>query len=177
MAFSRFAISIFFSFDVDGFASAEEIPFVSALSSDADMVFDIVSLTSGLSIGGFFPSVTLADSVINGLSPSQDDGAKRADIAGATYAVDGAEIRIGGLSNGFNALGGMVSDIATGHLPADTTILKDFAGAAAIEEGRAIAQVVHDIASGSSIAFCTATNISEVFGTTASVRPPPRSCR
>jgi hypothetical protein len=48
----------------------------------------------------------------------------------------------------------MANDIASGDLPAATTILQDFAGGT--DEGRAMAQLIHDLAPGASIAFATA---------------------
>jgi hypothetical protein len=121
---------------------------------------DVVTFTPGVSPGGFLQSVTSADPIASGLGSAQGDVAMRSDIARATYGVDGTGVKIGVLSNSFDAQGGMASDIANGYLPADTTILKDMTGAAATDEGRAIAQLAHDIAPGSSIAFHTA-NVSQ----------------
>lgn len=99
-------------------------------------------------------------SLISGSGSGQADVAMHADTARAAYGIDGSGIRIGVLSDSFNVKGGMASDIANGYLPADTAILKDFSGVNATDEGRAMAQVAHDVAPGASIAFYTA-DVSE----------------
>jgi hypothetical protein len=123
------------------------------------MASDVASFTPGFATGGFLLPVTF-DPVASGSGSGQGDTALGADIARSTYGVDGSGVKIGILSNSFNANGGMASDIANGYLPADTTILKDMTGSAATDEGRALAQVAHDVAPGSPIAFYTA-DISE----------------
>jgi hypothetical protein len=101
-------------------------------------------------------SATLVPVTTDGLGSGQGDVAMNADIARSTYGFDGTGIKIGVLSDSFNAKGGMASDIANGYLPSDTSILKDFAGLGSTDEGRAMAQVAHDVAPGASIAFYTA---------------------
>jgi hypothetical protein len=128
------------------------------VDSAMDPAFTITPFTPDSYVGGFLQP--LADPITSGLGAAQGDVAMHADIARTTYHVDGTGIKIGVLSNSFDAKGGMAADIANGDLPADTTILKDFTGSAATDEGRAIAQVAHDIAPGSSIDFYTA-NVSE----------------
>src|SRR5271163_1510172 len=59
-------------------------------------------------------------------TPVTDDNsdlAMNGPTARATYDVDGTGIKIGILSDSFNELGGMATDIANGDLPAATTIL------------------------------------------------------
>ena len=84
---------------------------------------------------------------------TQADRAMASDTARASFGVDGSGIKVGVLSDSFNSHGGMNGDIATNDLPANTTILQDTSGT---DEGRAMAQLVHDVAPGSSIAFATA---------------------
>jgi hypothetical protein len=84
---------------------------------------------------------------------TQADRAMAADTARTSFAVDGSGIKVGVLSDSFNSHGGMNGDIATNDLPANTTILQDTSGT---DEGRAMAQLVHDVAPGASIAFATA---------------------
>ncbi len=104
-------------------------------------------------------SVTHAGSVT-----TQADHAQHDDIARAGFGVDGTGLKIGILSNSFdtsNSVGPdgqpdtMATDIASGDLPVNTTILQDF-NAPADDEGRAMAQLVHDIAPGAAIEFATA---------------------
>jgi Ca2+-binding RTX toxin-like protein len=90
---------------------------------------------------------------------SQGDHAMLSDSARSTYAVDGTGITVGVLSDSFNTSGNadtMATDIANGDLPAATTVLTDHA--AGTDEGRAMAQIVHDVAPGASILFETAFN-------------------
>ncbi|MGC1464341.1 MAG: FG-GAP-like repeat-containing protein, partial [Pseudolabrys sp.] len=86
---------------------------------------------------------------------NQADHAILADTARSTFAVDGNGIAVGVLSDSFNDLVGMNADITSGDLPANTTILSDLT-AGGTDEGRGMAQIVHDIAPGASILFATA---------------------
>jgi hypothetical protein len=89
---------------------------------------------------------------------AQADVSMRADIARSTFGFDGTGITIGILSDSFDTradpITTMAQDIASGDLPADTVILEDDANGT--DEGRAIAQIIHDIAPGASILFATA---------------------
>jgi len=86
-----------------------------------------------------------------------------ADIALQTKRVrdtqplgyDGSGMRIGVLSDSYNNLGGAAADIASGDLPAGVTILQDL-GSGGIDEGRAMLQLVHDLAPGADLGFATA---------------------
>ena len=92
-----------------------------------------------------------------GAVTSQGDAAIRADIARST-GVDGTGVTVGVLSDSFNCLGGAAAGVASGDLPAAITILEgvsDCTGAGATDEGRALAEVVHDVAPGAAIAFHT----------------------
>ena len=72
-----------------------------------------------------------------------------------TYGVDGSGIRIGILSDSFNLHGGEAADIAAGLLPADgVTILKE--GPFGSDEGRAMAELIHEVAPGAQIDFYSA---------------------
>jgi Ca2+-binding RTX toxin-like protein len=96
-------------------------------------------------------------SSLAGLVTTQADHAERADTARATYGVDGSGLKIGILSDSFNTranpITNMAQDIANGDLPGATTILQDSPGGT--DEGRGMAQLVHDIAPGAAIAFAT----------------------
>ncbi len=93
-----------------------------------------------------------------GLVTSQADTAEHAAAARASFGVDGTGIKVGILSDSFDtnasAATHMADDIANGDLPANTTILEDIADGS--DEGRAMAQLVHDMAPGASIEFATA---------------------
>ncbi|MEW4453881.1 S8 family serine peptidase [Bremerella sp. JC817] len=96
-----------------------------------------------------------------GLTTSQGDAVMQSDEVRASLGFDGTGISVGILSNSFDALGGMAGDIANDDLPANVTILKDVTDPADLvgslpDEGRAMAQIVHDVAPGADILFYTA---------------------
>ena len=97
---------------------------------------------------------------------SLGDRVIRSDIARKLFHVDGTGIKVGIISTSFNALSGLEADIKSGDLPGKenpfgkttpVTILKDITNSSfsADDEGRAIAQIVHDTAPGAEIFFHT----------------------
>ena len=98
------------------------------------------------------PAYTPLKSV--GLVTSQGDVALKADVAKSVYGVTGAGSKIGILSDTYNALGGAPAGVASGDLPAGVQVLSDLSSGA--DEGRGMAELVHDIAPGANIAFNTA---------------------
>ena len=101
-----------------------------------------------------------------GLVTTQADTAQHNDVARSTYGVTGAGVRVGVLSDSFDTGGystasygngpdNKSTNIASNDLPVDTQILHDTAGE---DEGRAMAQLIHDLAPGASIDFATAFN-------------------
>ena len=101
-----------------------------------------------------------------GLVTSQGDRSMRTDEVRADLGFDGTGLTIGVLSDSFSCEPGSLAggpftttaeDIANGDLPADITILEDFLDVAqCIDEGRGMAQLIHDVAPGAAIAFHTA---------------------
>ena len=79
-------------------------------------------------------------------------------------SVNGAGIKVGVLSDSFNDLGGAAADEANGALPpaADIDVIKDLASGGT-DEGRAMMQIIHDIAPGASLAFYTAFDSEQDF--------------
>jgi hypothetical protein len=78
--------------------------------------------------------------------------------------VNGTGIKVGVLSDSFNDLGGAAADEADGALPSASKVqvLEDLASGGT-DEGRAMMQVIHDIAPGASLAFYTADNSEQDF--------------
>ena len=87
---------------------------------------------------------------------SQGDVALRADVARSTYNVTGAGTKVGVMSDSYNALNGAASGVSTGDLPSGVQVLQDYTASGATDEGRAMAEIVHDVAPGAAIAFNTA---------------------
>ena len=79
-------------------------------------------------------------------------------------SVNGAGIKVGVLSDSFNDLRGAAADEADGALPpaADIQVLKDLASGGT-DEGRAMMQIIHDIAPGADLAFYTAYDSEQDF--------------
>jgi len=101
-----------------------------------------------------------------GLVTTQGDRAQGSAKARANYGVDGSGVRVGILSDSFKCLAGpifpgqmftmMRQDIKNDDLPSTVKVLADNACSGANDEGRAMGQIVHDVAPGASLAFHTA---------------------
>ncbi|ESA34967.1 subtilase family protease [Leptolyngbya sp. Heron Island J] len=89
---------------------------------------------------------------------SEANPALAADIARDLFDVDGTDITVGILSDSFSASvganGSYAEDIASGDLPDDVAIVADISSGS--DEGRAMAQLIHDLAPGADLAFRTA---------------------
>jgi PKD repeat protein len=98
----------------------------------------------------------------SGSITSQGDVAMRADIARTAHDVDGTGTAVGVMSDSYNTLGGAAGDITSGDLPAaGVTVINGESSACGsliycIDEGRAMLQIVHDIAPGADLLFHTA---------------------
>ena len=91
----------------------------------------------------------------DGAVTSQGDQAMRSDLARANYAVSGAGVKVGTLSDSYNCLGGAAADVTSGDLPAGVSVLAE-ATCPATDEGRGMMQLIHDVAPGAAQAFHTA---------------------
>src|SRR5439155_12861984 len=100
----------------------------------------------------------------------------RADTARATYGVDGSGVRVGVLSDSFDksppdAATNAAEDVAAGELPGAgnpcgrTTPVDNRVDtlAGGEDEGRALAQTVHDLATGAALGFATALASDTAF--------------
>lgn len=90
-----------------------------------------------------------------GSTTSQADEAVQADVARELFHVTGEGVTIGVLSDSYNNLGGAARDIASGDLPSDINVLRDLASGGS-DEGRAMLQLIHDLAPNADLAFRTA---------------------
>jgi hypothetical protein len=96
-----------------------------------------------------------------GLVDSQGDAAMNADDARTTWGVDGTGVTVGTLSDSYDCAPAPITDAATdvanGDLPAGVTVLDDTA-CPGTDEGRAMMQIIADVAPGANQAFHTAFN-------------------
>ena len=109
-----------------------------------------------------FVKPTYRPSTNVGSVTSQANEATRADVAKATFDVDGSGIKIGVLSDSYDFLGGAASGVASGDLPGAgnpngyATPVEVLADDGTSDEGRAMLELIHDIAPGASLSFHTA---------------------
>ena len=162
--------------------SAIEVPahdqiFYSALNSIA--AASVATATAGLAVdtlaSTFAPAAraSLANPAPGSPAPVTDSsvGPHGATAAQVQQALDdsgssasGSGIKVGVISDSFNDLGGAAADEADGALPTASNIdvIKDLPSGGA-DEGRAMMQVIHDIAPGASLAFYTADESEQDF--------------
>lgn len=91
----------------------------------------------------------------SGLAISEGDKAQRSDVARLKYGTSGNGVTVGVLSDSFNARNEASADIVSGDLPqSGVKVLRDIADGS--DEGRAMLQIIHDVAPGANLAFHTA---------------------
>ena len=103
-----------------------------------------------------------------GAVDSQADVAMRADASRLAFGVDGSGVAVGTLSDSYDCSGSTptsaAGDVASGDLPAGVTVLQELATCpGGIDEGRAMMQLIHDVAPGASQLFHTAFGGQAVF--------------
>lgn len=95
--------------------------------------------------------------VMTGSVSSQGDAAMLSDEARSAFAVDGSGVTIGTLSDSYDCMAGAAADVASNDLPSGVQVLADESGCASgADEGRAMMQIIHDVAPGATQAFHTA---------------------
>lgn len=151
-----------------------------ATTSGAELLNDLRQLglqdasTYGELVSGYFPvaaidqavaleslrSISAAIAPIRnaGSLTSQGDIALHAAVARTTYGVDGTGVSVGVLSDSYDDLGGAAADIASGDLPAaGVQVLSESTACGVfifcIDEGRAMLQIIHDMAPGADLLF------------------------
>ncbi|WP_197076915.1 S8 family serine peptidase [Hymenobacter terrenus] len=92
---------------------------------------------------------------------TQGDNTQRSALARSTYKVNGAGVKVGIISDSYNFLGGAAQGVKDGELPgvgnpsglvSPVEVLKE-GTAGASDEGRAMAEIIHDVAPGAKLAF------------------------
>jgi hypothetical protein len=133
------------SFDQSGLGAAppSAVPDAPSPSASLDLVGTAATLDGTVGSGGATAAQVQASLDDSGLS------------------VTGAGIKVGVLSDSFNDLGGAAADEADGALP-NVTVLEDLASGGT-DEGRALLQIVHDVAPGAALDFYTAFESEQDF--------------
>ena len=131
-----------------------------AAAGDAATVPTILASLVNAPVDDFTTPVTESAVGADGATGAQ----VRAALDDSGLNVNGSGIRVGVLSDSFNNLGGAAADEADGALPpaADIDVIKDLASGGT-DEGRAMMQIIHDIAPGASLAFYTAFDSEQDF--------------
>ena len=98
------------------------------------------------------PAFTDAGSVT-----SQATFVHESDRVNATVppGVTGAGVRVGIISDSYNRLGGAPAGVTSGDLPAGVNVVTEGPASGTIDEGRAMAELIHDVAPGAALAFST----------------------
>jgi len=130
-----------------------------------------MAATSGLKF--LRPTLAMANA---GAVVTQGDRSLRADLARRESGVSGRGVRVGVLSDSYDCATGAfepgapftraAQDVANGDLPRDVHVLKDLAASPSddcSDEGRAMMQLIHDVAPGAPLAFYTAFESQEDF--------------
>ncbi len=124
--------------------------------------------TAGLRIGNTARSSPLPPPEKGKIVPvnSQGDTAQLSYRARKKFKVDGTGVKIGVLSDSFNNLGTAAIGVAHGELPGPANpfnykkpvqVLEDL-DSGGTDEGRAMMEIIHDVAPGAALAFHTAEN-------------------
>ncbi len=129
-------------------------------------------------------SRNLRPRVPTGMVTSEGDRTHRADDTRNTFGYQGAGIRIGILSDSFNRLGGAAADIANGDLPGPGNPLGNTTPVTVVQEsssgndeGRAMLQIVHDLAPKAQLFFATANGGTASFAANIqALRNAPNNC-
>ena len=111
-----------------------------------------------------------------GVTTTQGDHSMRSDVARAQFGVDGSGIRVGVLSDSFDCAPGPFAsgqnftragqDAVNGDLPLGVRVLADLhtvPDSECTDEGRAMMQIIHDVAPGAPLSFNTALTGEEDF--------------
>jgi len=115
-----------------------------------------------------------------GATTSEGDVQLKADQAREIFGIDGSGAVVGVLSDSYAGVTTPTSandDVLTGDLPgpgnpcgrtSPVNVIEDYITADSTDEGRAMAQIVHDLAPGANLAFATA--FSGLFGFADNIR-------
>ncbi len=111
----------------------------------------------------YYPPV--GNNAIHGLAYSLGDVAVRGNAARSAFGLDGSGIKVGVISDSYNTLPGnpAATDVSNGDLPGlaggynpnPVEVVQEYPFGQATDEGRAMLQIVHDVAPKAKLAFCS----------------------
>ena len=143
----------------DDFATLVAVPGVASVSEE---------ITPMVASGALARTSGASTSLLGGCPTgivSEGDTQLKADLARTNFGVNGAGVKVGVLSDSYNGLVGAAGDVTGNELPGTgntcgftTPVQVQADSGSGEDEGRAMAQIVHDLAPGSSLAFATAFN-------------------
>lgn len=152
---------------------ADSVTVVDEAAGLVDVTIDPHKLPALASLKGVVYASELVAPITNAVCPtgvvSEGDQQLKANLARATFGVDGSGVKVGIMSDSYNATGAAATDVYNAELPgtgnpcghpATVSVLKEHTGK---DEGRAMAQIVHDIAPGAEILFATASPSQTAF--------------
>jgi subtilisin family serine protease len=96
-----------------------------------------------------------------GVCVSQGDEAIQSNVVRSSLGIDGSGTTVGTLSDSFNCLGGAEQGVADGYLPPGIVVLEEGncdmeSDDMGTDEGRAMMEIIYDVAPGASQVFHTA---------------------
>ncbi|MCI0461666.1 MAG: DUF4214 domain-containing protein [Gemmataceae bacterium] len=95
----------------------------------------------------------------SGIATTQGDAVLQADRLRQQLGVDGTGVTVGVISDSVNRYqGGLADSQRTGDLPPDVLVLWDGNAVGDTDEGRAMLEIIHDLAPGARLAFASADN-------------------
>jgi len=121
-----------------------------------DIPVDLLDQVAGTSNLVFAHATMKARNRVGAVT-TQGDQSLRADLARTNFGVDGTGITIGIISDSIDTVdGGLTDSQLTNDLPNNVVVLDD--ASFGIDEGRAMAELIHDVAPGASLVFHQAGN-------------------
>jgi len=145
---------------------------------------DLPTLAAVRGVAGVAPVLApvMRGADCGGAVRSEGDGQLNAATARSAFGVDGSGVTVGILSDSFDRNAAATThaggDVSSGDLPGpgspcgstSPTNLLDDSEAGGTDEGRAMAQIVHDLAPGANLAFASATAANDQYAFAAAVR-------
>ena len=141
---------------------------ITSISTDQSIVtgFLPIAQITNLPSVAHFAAVTPSYAVIRrtGSAETQGDSVIMANTFRSDFNVTGQGVTVGVISDSVNQVGGGISQSqSTGDLPTQGVNVLEDGPSGSTDEGRAMLEIVHDVAPGASLAFHTGTQSPQDF--------------